>query len=312
MKAIFLILSSLTVFSFLYTACSASGSNPEEAKAVETVIRVKAEPVQRQTMADTLTIYGEVAFRQETFLASQFDGRLSDFALLTGDRVEKGQKIAVIIPRNREALLHLDNQTPAEVRELAEKEIKTIPLFSPIDGVVLEVLRHTGDVVQPGEQIAHIGEDRLLEIRGQLPVKYIEAARQAHQAQAAFYGLDLPPLQLPVAAISADIDPQTQSTIMRLDLPNLAGHFRPGMRVKLSLLDRYHSGALTVPRSALREDEGIFNVFVLESGRVKKQEVKTGIMEGERVEILKGVNNNDTVVTDGVYSLEDGMEVEVE
>jgi membrane fusion protein (multidrug efflux system) len=263
-------------------------------------------------MADTLTIYGEVVFRQETFLASQFEGRLSDFSLLTGDRVEKGQKIAVIIPRNREALLHLDNQTPAEVRELAEKEIKTIPLFSPIDGVVLDVSRHSGDVVQPGEQIAHIGEDRLLEIRGQLPVKYIEAARQSQQVQATFYGLDLPPLHLPIAAVSADIDPLTQSTTMRLDLPNPAGHFRPGMRVKLSLLDQHHSGALTVPRSALREDEGVFNVFVLESGRAKKQEVKTGIMEGNRVEILEGVKNNDAVITDGVYSLEDGMEVEVQ
>jgi HlyD family secretion protein len=60
------------------------------------------------------------------------------------------------------------------------------------------------------------------------------------------------------------------------------------------------------------EEEGMFHVFVLNDKRVQKREVKVGILHDDRVEILSGVSDNERVVTEKAYSLEDGMEVVAE
>ena len=101
--------------ALLAVAGCASHANTPRGGA-DTRLAVSTAPVLRQDMADTLTIFGTIALRQEAFVASQFDGRLSDFTLLLGDRVQKGQQIGTVIPAGREALLQISRDVPAEAR----------------------------------------------------------------------------------------------------------------------------------------------------------------------------------------------------
>lgn len=270
---------------------------------------VRALPVKRMDLADTMSIYGEVDFRQEAFLASQFEGRLSDFSLLIGDRVKAGQQIGVIIPPSREALLQLSRDMPPEINILAAEQVKAILLYSPLNGVVLEVFRHSGDVLQKDEHIVHIGDDRLLQVRGDLPVKFITAARKTQQVTVDFPNTGLSPRHLKVAAISAQIDPLKQTVLMRLDLPNPGGDYRPGMLAKISLPAVGHFQTLAVSREALVEEEGLFSVFVINNQIAEKRLVKPGIMSNDWVEIISGVAENERVIIDKAYSLQDGMVV---
>jgi membrane fusion protein, multidrug efflux system len=294
----------------LFIACGKAAEPAVEKSAP--VVRVKTALVSRANMTDTLNIFGTVALRQEAFLASQFDGRLSDFSLLLGDRVQKGEQIGTIVPAEREALLQVTGQMPAELRPLLEQQIKTIPLYSPLEGVVLEVMHHTGDVVQKGEQIVHLGDLSVLDVRGDLPVRDLATARRTSKIRVAFIDYPHAPLSLPLEAISGKINTDNQTVMVRLKLANPTGEFRPGMLARLTIPSENHAQALTIPRPALLEEEGVFYVFVLQENKVERREVKVGILHDDRVEILAGVSDNESVVTEKAYSLEDGMEVVAE
>ncbi|MDZ7290328.1 MAG: efflux RND transporter periplasmic adaptor subunit [candidate division KSB1 bacterium] len=301
----------LIIFAaLLFVACGKEAQTASEKP--EPVVHVKTAPVSRQDMVDTLNIFGTVALRQEAFLASQFDGRLTDFSLLLGDHVKKGEQIGTIVPAEREALLQVTNQMPVEMRPLLEQQIKTIPLYSPLDGVVLEVLHHTGDVVQKGEQIVHLGDLSVLDVRGDLPVRYLPLLRRSGKIRVTFVDYPHAPLSLPLEVVSGKINTDNQTVVIRLALANPNGEFRPGMLARLTFPSETHANALTIPRPALLEEEGVFHVFVLQENKVEKRAVKVGILHDDHVEILAGVNENERVVTEKAYSLEDGMEVVAE
>jgi multidrug efflux pump subunit AcrA (membrane-fusion protein) len=91
----------------IFNACLQQSGNETPPPREIPRLEITTATVTRRDMVDTVWIYGEVKLRQEALLASQFDGRLDGFTLLMGDRVKKGQKLGVIIPPMREALLQV-------------------------------------------------------------------------------------------------------------------------------------------------------------------------------------------------------------
>lgn len=78
----------------------------------------------------------------------------------------------------------------------------------------------------------------------------------------------------------------------------------PGSFVEIYLISRPKPNTLTVPVSALIEEQGIYSVFIsCEEGSYEKREIGTGQNDGERVEILSGLKEGEKVVTKGAYHL---------
>lgn len=275
-------------------------------------VRILTEKVGRMDISDTIVIFGEVKLRQEAYLASQFDGRLTEFLLLTGDVVKKGQKIGVIIPPMREALNQAMSGMSEEQQRLVASEINDIPLYSPISGIVLEVMQHNGDVVHKGESIVHIADLNQLDIYGDLPITYVPQVRQLKTLKVTFIDYPHKPLFLPVKAFSGKVDLQKQTINIRMALKNTLQEFRPGMMVQLSFPDKIHKNSLVIPRPALLEEEGVYSVYVLQGNYVEKREISIGIQHDDFVEIISGLNEGEQVATEKAYSLIDGMEVQVQ
>ncbi len=302
----FLILLTIATFFSCQKAESPSTNT------IDTQLHIKAARVVRMDMVDTVHIYGEVKLRQEAMLASQFDGRLTKFSLLLGDRVKKNEQIGLIIPPQREALLHVMNQADDAMRPMLDQQIKSIPLFSPIDGVVLEVHNHSGDVLQKGEPVVHIGDLRQLDIYGDLPLRNLLIVRKLKSINVVFVGYPHAPMPLPIEAIGSSVDKAKQTVPIRLGLENRNGEFRPGMQVQLTFPGQLHKSTLVIPRSALLEQEGIYSAFVIKDNMVEKRHISLGILDNDRVEVRSGLTEGEIVATYKAYSLMDGMEVVVE
>ena len=300
----------LSVLLFAILSCQKSDQATE--KAPEPVMHITAEPVVRTDMIDTVRIYGEVKLRQEALLASQFDGRLTEFSLLIGDWVKKNQQIGVIIPPQREALLQVLPHIDADMRPALEQQIKAIPLVSPIDGVVLEVRHHSGDVLQKGEPIVHIGDLSRLDVHGDLPLRDLPLVRKLKRITVSFVDYPHDPISLPIQAIGGKVDLAKQTVPIRLLLDNRNGEFRPGMQVQLTFPGQMHKDALVMPRAALLEEEGVFTAFVVKGNKVEKRRLTPGILHADRVEVRSGLQEGERVATKKAYSLTDGMEVIVE
>jgi multidrug efflux pump subunit AcrA (membrane-fusion protein) len=299
----------LPVLLFLVASCRQPKPVRQPQKAVR--IAVKTAPVTKGDMQDTLQIYGVVKARQEVLLASQFDGRLTGFSLLDGSRVSRDEQLGIIVPPLREALLRVMDQVPAAERKTLSEEIKEIPLLSPMDGVVLSVFHRSGDVVQKGESIVKIVDLKQLDVYADLPVQYLPIARKLKTMHLAFINYPHAAMSLPISAFAGKVDATKQTLTLRIALANPREEFRPGMRVKLWFPGIMHNNTLIIPRSALLEQEGIFHVFVVKNGKVRKHKVTVGIRQDNRVEILSGLKVGEEVVTDKAYSLTDGMEVTV-
>ena len=301
----------ITLVTISFFSCQ-QGKNPASvSKEIDSPsIRIKTGKVIRMDMQDTLRIYGEVKFRQEVLLASQFDGRLADFSLLMGDHVKKGEKLGAIIPPTREALLQTMDQMDLSQQKILSEEIRAIPLYCPISGIVLQVFQHTGDVVQRGESIVHIGDLTNLDIRGDLPLQYLKLVSELKFLNVSFINYHHKSLRLRIKAIGGKVDQEKQTVTVRLKLDNTSGEFRPGMQVKLWFPERLHEKTLVIPRSALLEEEGIYSVFVLQDNQtVEKHYITLGIVQDNYVEVITGLKEGAQVVTQKAYSLTDGMEV---
>lgn len=299
-----LILLALVVLTGCQTATKTAPAQ------IEGKIQLKTAPVVKGDICDTISIFGELALRQEAWLSSQFDGRLTQFSMLKGDKVEKGQLAGIIIPAGREALLQAADSIPDEFKYLLNQQEKSIPLICPISGMVLEVMQHTGDVVSKGGHIVHIGDLRTLDVQGEMPVQFLEMARKTKQLKVEFTNFLSPPVILPIETFTGEVS-KNQSLIVRLKLNNPSLKYRPGMRVKISFPAPVHANAMLVPRNALVEEEGEYFLFTVEDGTTTKQAIEVGIMQNEVVEIVSGVEENQLVAIEKAYSLKDNMEVSV-
>lgn len=275
-------------------------------------LTIQVDTVGRMDITDSIQIFGMVKLRQEAKLASQFDGRLTGFTLIQGDRVTKGQEIGIIIPPEREALNQSTLEMDAQQQQIMLREIREIPLYSPIKGTVLEVMQHNGDVLQKGESIVRIANLGQLDIYGDLPISYLPQVKQLNALRVTFVDYPVSPLLLPISAFDGQVDSQKQSIQIRLALNNSRDKYRPGMMVSLDFPDRVHSEALVISRPSLLEDEGVYSVFVLKDMQVEKREVQIGTKHDDYVEVIHGLAEGELVANQKAYSLTDGMKVRVQ
>lgn len=74
----------------------------------------------------------------------------------------------------------------------------------------------------------------------------------------------------------------------------------PGSYAEIWLLGEERDNVISLPVSALTEEQGVYFVYIqLDADCYRKQEVKTGATDGQRTEILSGVNDGDRVVVEG-------------
>ena len=273
---------------------------------------ISVEKVTRMNISDSIQLFGVVKLRQEAKLASQFDGRLTGFTLIRGDRVAAGQEIGIIIPPELEALNQVISKMNEQQKLIVEHEIREIPLYSPIGGTVLEVMQHNGDVLQKGESIVHIADLSQLDIYGDVPIAYLPQVKQLKSLRINFVDYPHQPVFLPISAFDGQVDVQKQTIQIRLSLNNQRDEYRPGMMVRLEIPDKVHREALVISRPALLEEEGIYSVFVVKDNQVEKRDVQIGIKHDDYVEVISGVAEGDVVANQKAYSLTDGMKVQVQ
>ncbi len=278
---------------------------------VNPVVAVTVEKVTLDDITDTVKIFGEIKLRNEMFISSQFDGRLTGFSKIEGDYVKKGEKLGVIVPPMREALMQSAGKLTNDQKRLIAEEVKEIPLFSPGNGIVLKVNRHNGDVISKGESILHVADLKTLDIYGDLPVEYLPYINVGDTVTVRFIGFPHKKIFLPVSSVGGEVNKKSQTVKLRLSFNNENEIFRPGLRVVLSFASGVHKNVVVIPKSALLEEEGVLSVFVAEGNRVLKRTVKTGIRSDERIEILSGIKPGEKIITENAYSLTDGMEVEI-
>jgi len=112
-----------------------------------------------------------------------------------------------------------------------------------------------------------------------------------------------------VSRVAPVFDPATRTALMEIEVPNPGYRLKPGMYARVRLTVERRPDALTVPRNAVVDADGKRGVFLVADQTAKFNEVKTGLSDGERIEILDGLAEGQRVITTGALALRDGDRV---
>jgi RND family efflux transporter MFP subunit len=117
-----------------------------------------------------------------------------------------------------------------------------------------------------------------------------------------------------VTVVSPALDPNSTTVEIWVQAKNPKARLRPGSSVQLSMEAQPVPDALVVPASAiLNAPDGGTNVMVAGAdGRAHQKAVKTGIKEGNEIQILEGLRAEERVISSGAYGLPDNTKISIE
>jgi RND family efflux transporter MFP subunit len=213
--------------------------------------------------------------------------------------------------------------------DVAQENVNNCTIHAPFTGQVVSKDAQVGEMVSPISAgggftrtgIATIVDMQSNEIEVDVNESYI-ARVKPHQKVIAT--LDAyPSWQIPshVRTIIPTADRQKATVKVRITFDHLDPRILPDMGVKVAFLgdEQPRAGANSpvaaakalIPSSAVHQQDGKANVFLVHDGKVELRAVTLGSQRGEDVEVLAGVSEGDTLVAKVPENLRDGQTVQV-
>jgi len=186
---------------------------------------------------------------------------------------------------------------------------------SPVQGTLLHRLVSPGQYVQPETVLFTVAPMAHLDLSCVVPASELARLHVGEEAEIDCPGPDDADRIGEIRLIAPALDPGSGTATVRVAMANVARAVRPGMLCRARIVAARHDAALVVPVSAVTfaETGRKGTVAVVDGDSVAHvKEVTTGIREGDRVEIVQGLEDGNRVVSEGSYGLADGTKVRPE
>jgi membrane fusion protein (multidrug efflux system) len=197
---------------------------------------------------------------------------------------------------------------------LARLQLGRAEVRSPLRGTVVKRLVSVGEQVDGtgAQPILEVADTAEVELFGNVPAVYLAKIRVGqglHIATEAFPGKDFVGR---VVAISPAVDPSTNVGMVRIRISNGAGWLRLGMFLSAQIPLETHARALVVPPQAVyRDPQGQPRVYRVQGESAEAVAVTLGLETQDRVELLSGVDEGETVILTGGYGLPEHAKIKV-
>jgi len=264
----------------------------------EKVTPVKTVSAEKGNIEEIISLNGDIRGLREVDVYTRVSGKLIKKIKEEGDSVKKGEIVA-LIDRDEPAL----GFTKAEVK-------------SPIEGTVIRYYVDIGDSVipqepMPQEPVVNIAYMDKIKIVVNVGEKDISKLRKGEKVRVSVDAYPEENFLGRVVKVAPAVDPRSRKLKVELEIENKDHRLKPGMFADVEIIYNEHSNVLVVPRISVLEKEGRTILFTVEDDRAKLREVKTGISDEEKIEIVEGLTEGESVVIEGNYGLTDGAKVEV-
>ena len=184
-------------------------------------------------------------------------------------------------------------------------------IVSPINGVVSDRPVYPGEMASAGMPLISIVDISQVRAVANVPVKEAASIRVGRPARVAGPEGDIPGT---VTVVSPAASANATTVEVWVQIANPGERLKPGETAHVSIIAETIQNTLVVPASALLNgDEGRQKVMVISSDSVAHERtVAVGVRQGDRVQILSGVQPGEQVVTSGGLGLEDKAKVTIQ
>jgi cobalt-zinc-cadmium efflux system membrane fusion protein len=213
-----------------------------------------------------------------------------------------GTKAALTAARRHLLILGLNDAT---IDALAKKTdlAATFSLNSPIDGIVVERNATVGASVGTDANLFKIIDLSRVWIDADVFEKDLPRVRPGQEVKLTVTAFPQSTFSGRVILINSVLDPETRTVKVRTEVANPDGRLKPDMFANVQIVTDVNRAAISIPQSAVLNDEGKAIVFVAEGNGYQKRQVQAGIKNNDRVEIVDGLTAGDKVVVKGNYLL---------
>lgn len=330
---LFVCMTALATVAFSTSASAQENKKPP--------VSVLAYPIESETIPQSLELLGLLQAKQAVEIRSTVTETVLTLPFNEGQKIVRGEVIAEL--NKQEELAELKqagiiaaeakrqyqraknlkgrgNITEATIDELkaqwlsAEAEIAIIEarvqdrtLRAPFDGQLGFKQVHPGALVNNNTLITTLDSTEQMYLDLQIPDRYIEQIRLGQQIAVKLDGGTLYHGEIHV--INPRIDPQSLLLQVRALVENPDGLLKSGMQVAAQL-NLGSERQLLVPETAILmqgEKNFVYLINQEESESktfsVRKQPVELGKRYQDRVQILQGVADGDTVISQGIFKV---------
>ena len=335
------------VCAILISACGQQGPESETTENEEETVAIPVE-VDKPTRGDIVAVYSGTAPIEayaEADVIAKVAGEIREILVEEGDDVTRGQVLARLdgerlrLELNQSAAnlrkLQRDFERNTDLKEkglissgdfdkirydmealeasfnLAKLELDYTQIRAPIDGVISDRYVRLGNNIAANEPAFRVTSFDPL-------VAYMHVPEREYRniAKDQIVSIDIDALQgqriiATVTRVSPIVDPQTGTFKITIEISDEAQRIKPGMFGRISIVYDQHANVLQIPRSAILEDSGETSVFVVEDGKAIRRLIQTGYSNSGMIEISKGLNDDDSVVTVGQVGLKNDADVTI-
>lgn len=312
----------------------------EAIKALDTVKKlplVTTFKTNKKTFKHYLELQGNVKTKQNVLIYPEFAGVLEKVLVEKGEKVQKGQVLAIINNGGMtEQLAQLEAKAAlsktiferqeklwtqnigseiqylqAETAYIADanavnhlkNQFAKTHITAPFDGTIDDVIKEEGTVVAPGmnsEVFRIVNLDKMY-IETEVPENYIASIRKGKNASIYFPILGKT-INSSVKQVGNFINPSNRSFKIKIDLPNTTGIFKPNLTARVKLNDYTNPKAVLIPQSIISENaEGEQYIYIVENKNENSE------AQAKRTIILTGKTQGDVIEV--LTNLPDGTEI---
>lgn len=203
--------------------------------------------------------------------------------------------------------MRYENARTVYEAQAANVTVAGVKVTSPFSGYVKSRLVGEGEYVSVGQPVAVIAQNKRLQLRADVSENYFNALRKITNANfVVSYNnkvYKLSDLNGRLLSFGKASDKTSFYIPVIFEFDN-RGDIIPGSYVEVFLLATPESDVISIPVSALTEEQGVYFVY-LQIGEEEflKREISVGAGDGEKVKVLSGLKQGDNVVIKGAYQV---------
>jgi len=194
--------------------------------------------------------------------------------------------------------------------ELIKAQIDKTEIRAPFDGRIGLKNVSEGSFVNTTTVIATLQNINPLKIDFSIPEKYSGKVKQGDPVKFKIVGTD-DTYTGKVYAIEPKIDPLNRTLKIRAIYSNRTEKILPGSFADVELILQEIDDALMIPTHSVVPELKGQKVFLYKDGSAVPHNIQIGIRTDTRVQVVGGLNENDTLITSGILQLRPDMQVTI-
>jgi membrane fusion protein (multidrug efflux system) len=329
---------------YWYLHARGTATETGTAAPMDFAIPVEAAKVKQEALVRSIVAVGSLLANEQVMLQPEFSGKVVTIHFKEGQKVNKGDLLVTLDDsiyraelNQADARLKLSQANTKRVNELRKKglsneqeedqavselgvnrasralartRLQKMAIHAPFDGTIGLRSISEGDYLTSGQDIVILVNSNPIKLEFRIPEVYLSEVAIGQKVDVRVDAFRGETFTGEVYAIAPEVDVNGRSFMVRAQIPNHAGRLVPGLFAQVELELERKENALLIPEAALMPAGDKQYVYRIDDGKAVRTEVGLGMREGDRVEIISGLDPGAQVVTAGQMKIMDGSKVQ--